>query len=195
LRASLVASFAALALLPACSARGAEENHASRPDDWAVVVPAAESLPNLYRVDPGLFRGAQPEKEGFDELEALGVRTLINLRPGRSEERASEEAGLAYEEIPMRAWRVRDDQVVRFLRLATDPARRPLFVHCRRGADRTGVLVAVYRIVVQGWEREEALREMVEGGYGFNRLWSNLERYVLRFDTDAIREAAGLDSP
>jgi protein tyrosine/serine phosphatase len=67
-----------------------------------------------------------------------------------------------------------------------------VFVHCRYGSDRTGTMIAIYRIAVQNWDREEAIREMVEGGYGFYPMWENLKIYLRRLDIDAIRRDAGL---
>ena len=67
-----------------------------------------------------------------------------------------------------------------------------MFVHCQHGADRTGTATAVYRIVVEGWTKDEAIREMTQGGYGFHPLWANLIRYVRELDVDRLRREAGL---
>jgi rhodanese/phosphatase family protein len=69
----------------------------------------------------------------------------------------------------------------RLIALVTDPARQPVFIHCRNGSDRTGTAIAVYRVAVEGWSREEAIDEMVQGGYGFKRLFAHLVRYVRGF--------------
>ena len=92
----------------------------------------------------------------------------------------------------MTAWRPQDDDVVRFLQIVTDESRLPAFVHCRRGADRTGMMVAIYRIAVQGWDKEQAIAEMTQGGFRFNSGWQNLVQYVRDLDIDAIRQRAGL---
>jgi protein tyrosine/serine phosphatase len=62
-------------------------------------------------------------------------------------------------------------------------------VHCQHGADRTGALVALYRVVVQGWTKERAVEEMNRGGYHHSSLWRNLDRYVLNADVDRLRQA------
>lgn len=149
-------------------------------------------LPNLHRVSEDLYRGAQPTAAGVRQLEALGVRTIVNLRTSDTDDRLLEGSGLAYERIPMTAWQPRDRDVAQFLRIVTDESRRPVFVHCRRGADRTGMMVAIYRIAVQGWEKEQALAEMTQGGFRFNSGWRNLVQYVRDLDVDAIRQQAGL---
>jgi protein tyrosine/serine phosphatase len=149
-------------------------------------------LPNLHKVSDDLYRGAQPTAEGIAELKTLGVKTVINLRDGDTDRKVLAGSGLAYELIPMTAWRPHDDDVVQFLRVATDESRLPAFVHCRRGADRTGMMVAIYRVAVQGWEKEQAIAEMTQGGFRFNSGWQNLVQYIRDLDIDAIKRQAGL---
>lgn len=168
---------------------------ATRPPTWAEPVKAGAHLPNLYRVSPTLYRGAQPEDEGFAELKALGIKTVVNLRSFNSDRSETEEHGLGYVHITQQAWEAEDEEVLEFLRVAIDPKRQPVFVHCQHGADRTGTSVAAYRIVVQGWSKEEALREMTEGGYGFHSVWTNLVRYVEGLDVEKMRRELGIKAP
>jgi protein tyrosine/serine phosphatase len=92
----------------------------------------------------------------------------------------------------MSAWGLHDDLVLKALRIMVDPRNRPLMVHCRHGADRTGAMVALYRVVVQGWTREQAVREMDDGGYHHSWLWRDLDRYVMKADIEKLREELGL---
>jgi protein tyrosine phosphatase (PTP) superfamily phosphohydrolase (DUF442 family) len=166
-----------------------------RPAHWAAPLERS-GLPNLHRVSPELYRGAQPTPEGFRELERMGVRTVVNLRSFHSDRDEMAGTGLGYEHITMKAWHPEDKEVVRFLRIATDPDRVPVFVHCEHGADRSGVMSAAYRVAVQGWSVEEAVREMVRGGYGLHAMWSGLlTRYVREMDFEEIRRRAGLGAP
>ena len=100
----------------------------------------AAGLPNLNRITDTLYRGAQPDEEGFRTLEAMGVKTVVNLRSFHSDrdEMGDLEDDFDYEHITMKAWHPEDKEVVRFLRIVTDPERRPVFFHCKHGADRTG---------------------------------------------------------
>ena len=180
----------ALLLALAGAVSGAHAETAS--PRWAEPLAGGEDLPNLYRVSPDLLRGAQPTDAGFAELKRLGVRTVINLRAGRHEAGVSERNGLRYGEIPMRAWSFDESDVLRFLEVAGSADAAPAFVHCRRGADRTGMLVAVYRVVVEGWTKEQALDEMIHGPYGYNPRWKKLVRFVEEMDADRMRRAAGL---
>lgn len=94
-------------------------------------------LPNLHKVSPVLYRGAQPTAEGMRELKKLGIRTVVNLRWLHSDRDEIGDTGLAYEEISMKSWHPEDEDVARFLRIVTDPDRTPVFIHCQHGADRT----------------------------------------------------------
>jgi len=149
-------------------------------------------LPNLHKVSDDLYRGAQPTAEGVEQLRGLGVKTIINLRDGDTDKGLSIPPGMAYELIPMTAWHPKDPDVVQFLRVVSDESRLPAFVHCRRGADRTGMMVAIYRVAIQGWDKEQAIAEMTEGGFGFYSGWQNLVRYIRDVDIDAIKRQAGV---
>ncbi|MBN2210712.1 MAG: dual specificity protein phosphatase family protein, partial [Sedimentisphaerales bacterium] len=83
-------------------------------------------------------------------------------------------------------------EVVRFLEIVSDPERQPVLVHCQHGADRTGTMCAMYRIVIEGWPKEEALREMTLGGFGFHEVWDNLPDWINELDIESIKAKAGL---
>jgi protein tyrosine phosphatase (PTP) superfamily phosphohydrolase (DUF442 family) len=168
-----------------------EERLATGPRDsrWAVHL-TRPGLPNLHRVSTGLYRGGQPEKGGLDSLAQLGVRTVVSLRAFHSQRKEVEGRGLRYERIGFRVWDLEDENMRRFLAVATDPEKQPVFVHCRRGADRTGVAVAVYRVCVEGWTKEDAIAEMMTGGFHFHYSWQHLVRYVRDLDTEHVCSGA-----
>lgn len=114
---------------------------------WAVRI-VKPGLPNLHRVSDDLYRGAQPTAEGFRQLKAMGVKTVIDLRFFYNDREKIAGTDLAYEEIPMNAWHAEDEDAVRFLQLVSDRSRAPFFVYCHHGADRTGLMCAIYRIAI-----------------------------------------------
>ncbi len=150
-------------------------------------------LPNLHRVSSTLYRGAQPDPKvtGFEELRKLGIKTVVNLRSLHGESDDVGDAGLQYERInfnPLAA--PQDDEIVRFLGVVTHPSRTPAFVHCKHGADRTGTMCAAYRVVVQGWPKEEAVEEMKNGGFGHHdELYASYRQYIMELDVERIRSA------
>jgi protein tyrosine phosphatase (PTP) superfamily phosphohydrolase (DUF442 family) len=132
-------------------------------------------LPNFHKVSDDLYRGAQPDREGFVELIGMGVKTVINLRWLHTDRIYL--YGLLkdvnYRHIFCKAWHPEVEDVKSFLRIL-DEGPRPVFVHCQHGADRTGVMCAAYRIKVQGWEVDRAVKEMVEGPFGFHEIWEDI---------------------
>lgn len=147
--------------------------------------------PNLCRVSETLYRGAQPTREGFEHLKTLGIKTVISLRAHHSDEELLEGTGLTYISIPTDTWEIPHDKAAAFLRVAADPEAAPVFVHCQHGADRTGVMVASYRVVVEGWEKNRAIREMTHGGFGYHPLWMELPNVVRSLDVDALKTQIG----
>jgi tyrosine-protein phosphatase SIW14 len=144
-----------------------------RPAAWAQPVELA-GVENLHRITPTLYRGAQPTEEGFRNLAAMGIKTVVNLRADHDDADELRDTELVRVDIPTDAWRLRPRDVAAFLKVVTDPARQPVFFHCRQGADRAGAMAAAYRIVVQGWTPDAAIEEMTRGGFGFHRAWVGL---------------------
>lgn len=191
----LTAALAVPVVLYAACQSAPETAAAARDPRWAQRI-ELPGLPNFHKVAEGLYRGAQPTPEGFRELRRLGVRTVVNLRAMHSDEdeirEAGEADGLRRERIHFNTWHAEHEDVVRFLRIVTDREKQPVFFHCQHGADRTGTMCAVYRVVVQGWSKEDALREMREGGYGFHPIWQNLVDYFNNLDVERLKKEAGL---
>jgi protein tyrosine/serine phosphatase len=131
----------------------------------------------------------------MSKLKELGIKTVVNLRSFHSDRKKLGNAALAYEHIYMKAWHPEEKEIVRFLRLVGNETNGPVLVHCQHGADRTGVMCATYRVAVQGWTKEEALKEMREGGYNFHGIWRNLIAWFNKLDIETIRKAAGIPVP
>ena len=124
----------------------------------------ADELPAFLQVDEGLYRGGQPSPAGLRHLRQLGVQTVISLRHGsratKEERWLVEQLGMRWVNIPMwYGWPPSQRQVDAFLAIATDNASRPVFVHCRRGRNRAGIMVAIYRVVHQHWTPQRAYAE------------------------------------
>ena len=177
-------------ILSGCQSDKPENITTERPQNWAPPLSKA-GLPNLHQVSDTLYRSAQPSAEGMQAAKEMGINTVINLRSFHSDRDEIGDTGLAYEHIYMKAWNPEDKEIVRFLQIITDPKRQPVLVHCQHGADRTGTVCAVYRIFIQGWSKEDAIKEMTTGGYGYHPLWTNLPPYIRNLDVDAIRKRAG----
>lgn len=161
-----------------------------RPENWALKI-EQEGLPNFYKVSDELYRGARPTAEGIKELEKMGIKTIINLETFHySDKDKIEEADVEinYEQIPMLAWDPEDEDLIEFLEIISEKENGPFFVHCKHGADRTGLIVATYRIIEQDWSKEDAIKEMTDGGYGFHSIWDNLIEYIEETDFEELEK-------
>jgi protein tyrosine/serine phosphatase len=166
--------------------------NSSRPTTWATPLHAT-NLSNFFMVTTNLYRGAQPNAKGMAELKSYGVRTVFNLRSFHSD--TSELKGLDFKpaRLHMKPWHAEEDDVVSFLKIAADTNNCPVFVHCQRGADRTGLVCAMYRIVICGWTKHDAMEEMTEGGFKFDPRWKNIVHFIEQADIEEIRRRAGLE--
>jgi tyrosine-protein phosphatase SIW14 len=163
----------------------------------AVGVPAEKlkivGVSNAGKISTALFRGAQPSAQGLAELKKLGVTTIVDLRGNRGEvdweRRQAESLGMRFVNIPILGWSSpADTQVAQFLRLF-DNTNQKIFVHCRFGEDRTGVMVAAYRIALQKWNADQALQEMNSFGFHYH-LYRGMRSYVRKFPDNYASEAA-----
>ena len=163
----------------------------NRPANWAQPW-AVAGIKNCHQITTNLYRGAQPTAAGMKQLQALGVKTVINLRARHSDHKIAAGTSQNRAHFKMQPWHCDEDEVVWFLKAATDTNNLPAFVHCERGADRTGVMCAMYRIVVCDWTKAQALDEMKNGGFGFNPVWQRLVTFVEKSDIAAIKRRVGL---
>jgi len=161
---------------------------ATRPATWAQPL-EVEGVPNLHRVATGLYRSAQPTREGMKRLEAMGIKMVIDLRAFHSDRELLAGTSLKYESISVKSWHIEKEDAVRFLKLVTDPANQPVLVHCQHGADRTGTMCSLYRMVVDGWSKEDAIKEQTEGGYGFHEIWDNMKQWLGTVNVEELRLA------
>ncbi|MBS1992882.1 MAG: tyrosine-protein phosphatase [Cyanobacteria bacterium SZAS LIN-2] len=142
-------------------------------------------LPHYFVVDEGLHRGAQPTPRGFEILRDQGLKTVINLRdeqPMRIDEaEIIRSLGMTYVSIDMDPFLpAPDEKIEKFLKVVTDTKNSPSFVHCLHGQDRTGMMVGIYRMVVHGFEYQQAFEEMC--ALGFHREFVNLEKSARRWE-------------
>jgi protein tyrosine phosphatase (PTP) superfamily phosphohydrolase (DUF442 family) len=128
----------------------------------------APGITNFGEVTPYLFRGAQPNADGFQTLQKKGINVIVDLRRnGISQEQAAVTGlGMQFVSIPSRCEAPQDAPWARFLQVMRDNRGKKVFVHCELGIDRTGMAVAAYRMAEEGWTADEAAQEMK--AYGFS---------------------------
>jgi protein tyrosine phosphatase (PTP) superfamily phosphohydrolase (DUF442 family) len=111
-----------------------EKAVADRPVSWGQSI-AKPGLPNFHKINDHLYRGAQPSDEGFVQLKAMGIRTVVNLRSFHSDRDACGLNDLEYVHLYDKAWHPEDEDVAKFLVVVIDQPRQPVFVHCQHGHD------------------------------------------------------------
>ena len=181
----VIARIAALVLALWVTALSAAEQQA-RPAEWTTPVPAA-SLTNFYKLDEKVYRSSQPDRKGFEELKRLGIRNVLSFRDHHADDRGAKGLGLTLYRVKMEAGEIRDEQVVESLRIIRT-AKGPIVIHCWHGSDRTGLISAMYRILFQNWSKEEAIEELIKGGYGYHSLYRNIPEYIRKVNVESIRQ-------
>lgn len=151
------------AMLQAASAERNEENEPG----WKG---PKEDLGHFFKVDDGLMRGQQPTDKGFEQLKGMGVKSVVylhfNKKQAAHEKAVVEGLGMSFTHIPM-SWIMppKQAQIEQWLNITMSEAQRPVFVHCQHGKDRTGAMVAIYRMAHDKWAYDKARAEMKERGF------------------------------
>ncbi len=171
-----------LAKIPAQAADSPD----ARPAEWAQPV---EKDYNLYQMSPTLYRSSLPDGAALPLLTKLRIGTVITFLP-ESDKRWLSTPGIEQVQLPYRTNHVDDSDILRALRaVQAAEAKGPVLMHCKHGSDRTGLVAAMYRVVVQGWSKEDALNEMTEGGFGDSHHFKDGVRYMMQADVDKLRVA------
>ena len=142
--------------------------HSERPGKRKLII--KQGIGNFGEVTPNLYRGAQPNAVGYQELAKMGVNIVVDLRLTGKDEESHEvqKLGMQFVSIPWHCYFPKDKVFAKFLDLLRENRGKKIFVHCRYGDDRTGMMIAAYRMAVEGWTPKEAREEMQQ--FGFHHL-------------------------
>jgi protein tyrosine/serine phosphatase len=159
-----------------------------RPAEWARPISVA-GVPNLHQVGRTFYRSAQPDAQGFKALATqYGVRTVVSLRAFNSDERLTRSLDLRLARFKIHTWHIEREDVVGALRKLRSASKEgPVLLHCQHGADRTGLITALYRILYDGWSKQAATDEMLNGRFGSHAIWGNIPRFIRHVDVEQLR--------
>jgi len=132
-------------------------------------LPAA-GVSNFAEVTPHLYRGAQPQRGGLESLKKMGIDTVIDVRlTGADKEgKDAKKLGMELVALPWHCLFPKDDAIAKFLTYMREHPDKKVFVHCRYGDDRTGMMIAAYRMAFEGWTADDARNEM--NAFGFHKV-------------------------
>ena len=175
-----------LTLMAAFALPQAQADEAARPAQWAQPIAAQY---NLYQMSATLYRSALPDSEAQALLDKLKIGTVINFL-NESDDTWLKTPGVVQVQLPYRTNHVDDADVLTALRaIQSAQARGPVLMHCKHGSDRTGLMSAMYRVVVEGWSKEDALKEMTQGGFGESSHHKDGAAYLMKADIPKLRAA------
>jgi protein tyrosine/serine phosphatase len=156
-----------------------------RPMEWGQSIINAHVC-NFFKVDEKVYRSSDPDIKGLKVVESMGIKNVLSLSYFLGDEYEAQGTKLKLYRVRMTPYKICDEEVIRALRIIRT-CDGPILVHCWRGADRSGCIIALYRILNQGWSKEQALDEMINGGYGFNSMYENIIEYIKDADIEKIR--------
>ncbi|MEM9142224.1 MAG: sulfur transferase domain-containing protein [Bacteroidota bacterium] len=135
----------------------------------------AQKLPlngfkRLYKLNDSVYRSEQPNTKDFQELEHMGLKTIINFRRNKKDDRKARKTQLVLEHFPLKTKELTEGQILTALKMIQE-AQKPVLLHCWHGSDRTGAISAAYRIVFENWDNDAAIKELRKADFGYHENW------------------------
>lgn len=155
--------------------------------NWATPV---KQNANLYRIDDKLYRSEQLTAKDAEIIATLGIKSVVNLRyfSRKKNQSALSNTDITLLNRPLLTWNIRPEQIAETLYLIEQQQKYgPVLVHCYHGADRTGLISGMYRIIFHGWSIDAAKAEMQKGPYGYHSVWKNIERLFTENTVQQVR--------
>ena len=145
-------------------------------------------LKNAHEINEEIYRSDQPSKKDFLELERMGIRTVISLRRRVDDAKKVKSTAIRLIQIPVKTNHITLENVIEVMNAMTT-CERPLLIHCRRGIDRTGCMIAFYRMLFHGWSKEQAIAEFISDDYGYSeKLFPGILKFLQDVDIRKLEE-------
>lgn len=157
-----------------------------RPESWARPV-ISDRLSNWHQLDEKVYRASQPSRDGFKDTVKFGIKNILNLRNNHSDNSEAKGLKIKLHRVEMEADDVIEADLIKALKTIKN-SDGPILIHCWHGSDRTGLVCAMYRITFQNWSKDDAIDELVNGGYGFHKMYKNLPSWIHNVDVAKLKE-------
>jgi protein tyrosine/serine phosphatase len=158
----------------------------NRPSDWAKKITSSK-FSDLYVLNDSIYRSEQPGNIGFTLIDSLGIKSVLSLREFHQDSVLINGLKLNLYNVKINPYYFGDREIVKALRIL-EYSPKPIIIHCNIGGDRTGVVIAMYRIIYQNWTKEKAINEMKNGDYGFHWIFFNMPNYINNVNINMIRK-------
>ncbi len=143
---------------------------------------------NLYQVNDSIYRSEQPSRKGVNELKTIGVKTIINLRNQERDNQRNKNTDLIIINIPINTRKMSYKDVLKTLKVI-NMCQKPVLIHCLHGSDRTGAIIASYRMVFENWSKQRAIEEFMDEKYGYHNKWfPNIPHLLESLDIDKLKD-------
>ena len=181
----ILPTFVFVLLISSC--KTLETPNINRQTNWAEKI-ELNGLYNLYKIDDNLYRAEQPNTIDMTTLENYGIKTIINLRHIKNDNHEAKNTKLKLVHVRINTWTISYEEIVKSLK-AINISQKPALIHCLHGSDRTGCIIAAYRMINCGWTKEDAIKEFLEGGFGFHENWfPNILKLLKSIDIEKLKQ-------
>lgn len=171
--------------LTSCTTKSIKE---PRPENWANKI-NNKYFNNLHIVSDSIYRSEKPSISGFKYFEENKMASVLDLRRKHKDSITAIKAnytGKLYF-IPTKTADLSDKEIIEALKVLQN-SPKPIVIHCAHGSDRTGTVIAMYRIVFQNWTKKQAIEEMKRGGYNYHWFYPELIRYIEDSNIEEIKK-------
>jgi len=147
---------------------------------------------NLYKIDDSLYRSEQPSKKGMMQLQKLGIKTVLNFRNHHNDKNEVIRAQLLIERLALNTNKITYADIVKTLKVMKK-AKKPILIHCLHGSDRTGCMIAAYRLVYNNYTKEQAIAELTAPEFGYHKKWfPNIIQLLKGVDVEQLKKDIGV---
>lgn len=147
-----------------------------------------DNIKNFYKVSDGIYRSSQPNRKQMELLDVMGVNTVLNLRRHHSDNYEAKYTSLSLEVLKMKPGKITDEDIIKALKIIKN-SEKPILIHCWHGSDRTGVVVAMYRIIFENYTKAESIKELRKKEYGYHEaFYGNIVKYIENADIEYLKD-------
>ncbi len=152
----------------------------------------SQHFKRFYKVSDEIYRSEQPSKKGFYEIDSMGIKSVLNLRRSKNDSKKAKGLDLDLKKLKLKAKEMDKGDLANALNMI-NTSEKPVLVHCWHGSDRTGAVVAAYRIVFENWSKEDAIAELRLPEFGYHENWyGNLVELLNNLNVEDMRSELGL---